>query len=637
MSGGGHAILEDYKRQMKTFLEEHNACGQMFGLDQEVPLVRTADSDCLKTEIKTEVEPMDQHQPQVINFFGMEDALDVGHAPSGDISVCRSSLPTTIWQTPFCTSNATGYSNTDCKDSLNTPTPFCSNAVNGLKWEASASNAIASGSQSPFLSSVSFSSSSAPAQTVSSSWSLSSSQSSESSISLSSPLLNRENFLNEVSSSSSSSSSPSLSSSVSSPPFTVSLPESRFDLEQIPFARNSLSFTPQASTGSFLNELGFTATVPVSTIKFSTNITNGLAGSGCTLVSNSVNFLEDAPHQALSEDGLEYTDLDKQPFSLYEDFDMSDKQQNNNTIIYTATPNNNNNNNNNINNNNGQLLDDPELLASLHMIHDTLQKDCEELNIPFDPQLWTAEHVKVWVSALCQKKNLPDVSHQLYPLDGPTLYSMSESVLQQYGESGNQIALEIACCKAAKSIMHQETLPANNIISVYNGIETTQQSSRQTTMTSPCVSPAPSNCSNSQASSTGFSTPSDHSEDEAYFSSASSDKPKASARSASANGGRSIYLWQFLVELLVSGDPAHADCIRWIDRQKGIFKIEDSKKVAFLWGKRKNRPMMNYDKLSRSVRQYYKKGIIKKTEQSRRLVYQFCESTLANVSRSTSK
>uniref|UniRef100_A0A8B9J9W8 SAM pointed domain containing ETS transcription factor n=1 Tax=Astyanax mexicanus TaxID=7994 RepID=A0A8B9J9W8_ASTMX len=55
----------------------------------------------------------------------------------------------------------------------------------------------------------------------------------------------------------------------------------------------------------------------------------------------------------------------------------------------------------------------------------------------------------------------------------------------------------------------------------------------------------------------------------------------------------------------------------------GIFKIEDSAHVAKLWGIRKNRPAMNYDKLSRSIRQYYKKGIIKKPDVSQRLVYQF--------------
>lgn len=55
----------------------------------------------------------------------------------------------------------------------------------------------------------------------------------------------------------------------------------------------------------------------------------------------------------------------------------------------------------------------------------------------------------------------------------------------------------------------------------------------------------------------------------------------------------------------------------------GIFKIEDSAHVARLWGLRKNRPAMNYDKLSRSIRQYYKKGIIRKPNVSQRLVYQF--------------
>jgi SAM pointed domain-containing ETS transcription factor len=95
-----------------------------------------------------------------------------------------------------------------------------------------------------------------------------------------------------------------------------------------------------------------------------------------------------------------------------------------------------------------------------------------------------------------------------------------------------------------------------------------------------------------------------------------------------STGGRSgsgshIHLWQFLKELL-SQPQLYGSCIRWLDRPKGIFKIEDSVRVARLWGKRKNRPAMNYDKLSRSIRQYYKKGIMKKTERSQRLVYQFC-------------
>uniref|UniRef100_A0A8C0EYE4 SAM pointed domain containing ETS transcription factor n=1 Tax=Bubo bubo TaxID=30461 RepID=A0A8C0EYE4_BUBBB len=79
--------------------------------------------------------------------------------------------------------------------------------------------------------------------------------------------------------------------------------------------------------------------------------------------------------------------------------------------------------------------------------------------------------------------------------------------------------------------------------------------------------------------------------------------------------GQPIHLWQFLKELLLKPHN-YGRFIR-------IFKIEDSAQVARLWGIRKNRPAMNYDKLSRSIRQYYKKGIIRKPDISQRLVYQF--------------
>lgn len=92
---------------------------------------------------------------------------------------------------------------------------------------------------------------------------------------------------------------------------------------------------------------------------------------------------------------------------------------------------------------------------------------------------------------------------------------------------------------------------------------------------------------------------------------------------APSRPGTNIHLWQFVKELLMQPN-LYGNYIHWIDRPKGIFKIVDSVKVATLWGKRKNRPAMNYDKLSRSLRQYYKKGIMKKTERSQRLVYQFC-------------
>ena len=96
-----------------------------------------------------------------------------------------------------------------------------------------------------------------------------------------------------------------------------------------------------------------------------------------------------------------------------------------------------------------------------------------------------------------------------------------------------------------------------------------------------------------------------------------------SSKSGPIRGSSSnIHLWQFVKDLL--NQPQHSGAIHWVDREQGIFKIVDSVRVAELWGKRKNRPAMNFDKLSRSLRQYYKKGIMKKTSRPQRLVYQFC-------------
>ena len=41
-----------------------------------------------------------------------------------------------------------------------------------------------------------------------------------------------------------------------------------------------------------------------------------------------------------------------------------------------------------------------------------------------------------------------------------------------------------------------------------------------------------------------------------------------------------------------------------------------------MWGKRKNKPKMNYEKLSRGLRYYYDKNILEKT-QGKRYVYNF--------------
>eukprot|EP00731_Ephydatia_muelleri_P011980 Em0006g874a len=88
---------------------------------------------------------------------------------------------------------------------------------------------------------------------------------------------------------------------------------------------------------------------------------------------------------------------------------------------------------------------------------------------------------------------------------------------------------------------------------------------------------------------------------------------------ASQPGSGPIQLWQFLLELLTDRDCQN--CIAWTGRE-WEFKLIDPEEVARRWGTRKNKPKMNYEKLSRGLRYYYDKNIIHKVP-GKRYVYRF--------------
>ncbi len=85
-----------------------------------------------------------------------------------------------------------------------------------------------------------------------------------------------------------------------------------------------------------------------------------------------------------------------------------------------------------------------------------------------------------------------------------------------------------------------------------------------------------------------------------------------------------MQLWQFLYALLNDQDKKYSKLIEWTANSPSReFRLLEPEAIAIWWGEHKNKKNMSYDKLSRSLRYYYDKGIIRKIS-GERYVYQFC-------------
>lgn len=308
-----------------------------------------------------------------------------------------------------------------------------------------------------------------------------------------------------------------------------------------------------------------------------------------------------------------------------------------------------------------------------------IQYACVALDLPDNPYKWTAEQVQKWIRWTLSLYNLQEGFAENFWLDGTSLCMLSkQDMVCRSSHAGEYLYAELDIWKNASNISmmsspqeeelstfaDMETVNASNVCNFRSVLEATDIGLCMPLMssTAPPLGDASSTMNfmdmtfNEEIKPTfgasfGETTGNGSS---AIASSSMSDWSLSSSGSSGSLGNsldgslacsralgetrtdlsvltskyrgttkQTIHLWQFLKELLLQ-PHMYEGCIRWQDQVKGIFKIEDSVRVAKLWGQRKNRPAMNYDKLSRSIRQYYKKGIIKKTASSKRLVYQFC-------------
>ncbi|XP_064602506.1 ETS-related transcription factor Elf-1-like isoform X2 [Liolophura sinensis] len=86
-------------------------------------------------------------------------------------------------------------------------------------------------------------------------------------------------------------------------------------------------------------------------------------------------------------------------------------------------------------------------------------------------------------------------------------------------------------------------------------------------------------------------------------------------------GSKSVLLWKFLLDSLADPDNV-PHILKWENKESGIFKFVDTGAVAKMWGQQKRKQDMNFEKLSRGIRHYYKGGMMNRVE-GKRLVYKF--------------
>ncbi|KAK2587314.1 hypothetical protein KPH14_003033 [Odynerus spinipes] len=258
---------------------------------------------------------------------------------------------------------------------------------------------------------------------------------------------------------------------------------------------------------------------------------------------------------------------------------------------------------------------EPVLSLAIQQLQKDFDNTCVALGIHPEPRRWSAADVAAWVQWARRQLQLPSVPLESFNVDGATLASLTEEEFcQRAPQCGGMLHAQLEIWKAAV-----EESPRNTLAASWSPAGVVQSPGN------PNATPASAVGNVTAVNVKGSTCSMDFSDDEDddCTSGQTGNNTTTNTGGKMRNGGSHIHLWQFLKELLQS-PGVHGSCIRWLDRGKGVFKIEDSVRVARLWGKRKNRPAMNYDKLSRSIRQYYKKGIMKKTERSQRLVYQFC-------------
>ncbi|XP_064604239.1 GA-binding protein alpha chain-like [Liolophura sinensis] len=222
------------------------------------------------------------------------------------------------------------------------------------------------------------------------------------------------------------------------------------------------------------------------------------------------------------------------------------------------------------------------------IVDQNFRKEQERLKIPFDPNLWNEAHVRHWIQWAVKEFKLEGVNLSDFLFNGNRLCELThpEFVNLIPKDPGDIFWTHLELLRKCKfvAVVQQQTPQAITHITV-----STTGKGRNYKCGSKSRSPR-----------------------------LSGEERITGPGNRTGNNGQ-IQLWQFLLELLTDKDCR--EVITWVG-DDGEFRLNNPEVVAQMWGGRKNKPTMNYEKLSRALRYYYDGDMIAKVH-GKRFVYKF--------------
>ncbi|KAJ8956363.1 hypothetical protein NQ318_015101 [Aromia moschata] len=199
----------------------------------------------------------------------------------------------------------------------------------------------------------------------------------------------------------------------------------------------------------------------------------------------------------------------------------------------------------------------------------------ERLKIPSDPEEWSPVHVRHWVQWAVRQFNLPNIKLSDWSMGGKQLHELTIQEFQKIvpSDPGDVFWTHLELLRKMKVVATKREDSPKRIVQKTKPYKATFKKDLKVLNYSTALR---------------------------YFDPAT----YTLTGNRSGNNGQ-IQLWQFLLELLTTR------------KYKSVIQV-----VAHLWGERKNKPTMNYEKLSRALRYYYDGDMISKVH-GKRFVYKF--------------